>query len=222
METMYDTLLQLPLFQGLAKEDFTSILGKVRLHFTQHKSGEILIKEGSVCNQLVFVLKGEIVSSTSSVDDSYWFTEVLQAPCLIEPCSLFGMNTTYVSTHVASAEVHTISIDKLFVLSELFEYEIFRLNYMNMISNRSQMLRSRLWAKVPGDNVETRIVDFIFSHIERTSGEKILKIKMSVLADIINATRLRVSKVLNDMQQRGLLELHRGEIVIPEFGKLLS
>ncbi len=38
METMYDTLLQLPLFQGLAHEDFTNILGKVKLHFTKHKS----------------------------------------------------------------------------------------------------------------------------------------------------------------------------------------
>ena len=33
---MYDTLLQLPLFQGLAHEDFTNILGKVKLHFTKH------------------------------------------------------------------------------------------------------------------------------------------------------------------------------------------
>ena len=38
---MYDTLLQLPLFQGLAHEDFTNILGKVKLHFTKHKAGEI-------------------------------------------------------------------------------------------------------------------------------------------------------------------------------------
>jgi hypothetical protein len=32
--TMYDTLLQLPLFQGLCKNDFTNIIGKVKLHFT--------------------------------------------------------------------------------------------------------------------------------------------------------------------------------------------
>ena len=42
---MYDTLLQLPLFQGLAQEDFTCILGKVKLHFTKHKAGEILAKK---------------------------------------------------------------------------------------------------------------------------------------------------------------------------------
>ena len=37
METMFDTLLQLPLFQGLCHEDFTNILEKVKLHFTKHK-----------------------------------------------------------------------------------------------------------------------------------------------------------------------------------------
>ena len=46
METMFDTLLQLPLFQGLAQEDFTRILEKVKLHFTKYKPGELLLKEG--------------------------------------------------------------------------------------------------------------------------------------------------------------------------------
>ena len=31
--TMYDKLLQLPLFQGLGKNDFTQLLEKVKLHF---------------------------------------------------------------------------------------------------------------------------------------------------------------------------------------------
>lgn len=46
METMFDTLLQLPLFQGLAQEDFTRILEKVKLYFTKYKPGELLLKEG--------------------------------------------------------------------------------------------------------------------------------------------------------------------------------
>ena len=35
METMYDTLLQLPLFQGLCHNDFTEILEKVKIHFAK-------------------------------------------------------------------------------------------------------------------------------------------------------------------------------------------
>ena len=45
METMFDTLLQLPLFQGLCHEDFTSILDKVKLHFIKHKAGETIIEK---------------------------------------------------------------------------------------------------------------------------------------------------------------------------------
>ena len=62
MNTMFDTLLQLPLFQGLAQEDFTNILGKVKLSFTKHKAGEVIVKAGDTCSQLIFVLKGEISS----------------------------------------------------------------------------------------------------------------------------------------------------------------
>lgn len=217
---MYDTLLQLPLFQGLAHEDFTNILGKVKLHFTKHKAGEILVKKGTACVQLVFILNGEIASSTSSTDNSYTFTEFFQAPYLIEPQSLFGMNTSYVSTHVAHTEVHTVTISKAFVMNDLFRYEIFRLNYMNIISNRAQTCYNRLWTEVP-ERPEARITDFILSHIERPSGEKILKIKMEELANAINDTRLSVSKALNGMQESGLLELHRGEIVIPDLERLI-
>lgn len=66
METMFDTLLQLPLFQGLCHEDFTSILDKVKLHFIKHKVGETIIESGSPCKQLCFLLKGEVSIVTSS------------------------------------------------------------------------------------------------------------------------------------------------------------
>lgn len=220
MDTMFDTLLQLPLFQGLAQEDFTCILGKVKLHFTKHKTGEIIAVAGECCNQLVFLLKGEISSCTTSPDNTYSLIEYLQAPCLLEPQSMFGMNTTYTSTYSAGAEAHTVSISKAFVREELFRYEIFRLNYTNIISNRAQVLNTRLWEPLTGTQ-EERIARFILNRCERQSGKKLLKIKMEKLAEILNDTRLSISKALNKMQDNGLLELHRGEILIPEVSLLL-
>ncbi len=220
MNTMFDTLLQLPLFQGLAQEDFTNILEKVKLNFTKHKAGEVIVKAGDTCSQLIFVLKGEISSYTSSADTSYCFTEYFQAPYVIEPQSLFGMTTSYVSTYAAQTETHTVSISKAFVMSELFKYDIFRLNYMNIISSRVQNLNNRLWTKAT-DSLEKRIGSFILTHIERPTGKKILKIKMEVLAQVVNDTRMGVSRALNSMQKKGLLELHRGEMIIPDTEKLL-
>ena len=50
---------------------------------------------------------------------------------------------------------------------------------------------------------------------------KILKIKMEELAQVVNDTRMGVSRALNSMQEKGLLELRRGEIMIPDAEKLL-
>ena len=217
---MYDTLLQLPLFQGLAHEDFTNILGKVKLHFTKHKAGETLVKKGTTCGQLIFILNGEIASSTSSTDNSYTFTEYFQAPYLIEPQSLFGMNTSYVSTHIARTEVNTVTISKAFVMNDLFRYEIFRLNYMNIVSNRAQNLYSRLWDE-PTLDLKSKIIRFFLSHCEKPQGEKTFKVKMDDLARCLDDTRLNISKTLNELQDNGLIELHRKEILIPDAQKLL-
>ncbi len=45
---MFSTLLQLPLFQGLSQEDFTNILGKVKLHFSKHNAGETIISRQTI------------------------------------------------------------------------------------------------------------------------------------------------------------------------------
>ena len=72
------------------------------------------------------------------------------------------------------------------------------------------------------DGLETRIKNFILSHLERASGEKVLKIKMEDLATITNDTRVNVSKALNNMQTEGLIKLHRGEIIITEAENLAN
>lgn len=219
MQTMFDTLLQLPLLQGLAKEELTSIVGKVKLHFSKYKAGEPIVHAGMPCCQLLFILQGEVSRSVKAPDASYCMTESLQAPWLVEPYSLFGKDTAYVGSYAAENEVCTISISKSFILSELFKYEIFRLNYLNILSSRAQNLETRLQALMP-DGTDKRIAHFILTHVECPSGCKRLKIKMEELARILHDTRPSVSKALNAMQQNGLVELRRGEIVIPQAEKL--
>jgi predicted transcriptional regulator len=44
---------------------------------------------------------------------------------------------------------------------------------------------------------------------------------MERLAEEVNDSRLNVSRVLNQMQEAGMLELHRGRIEIPQLERLL-
>lgn len=216
---MYDTLLQLPLFQGLGQNDFTSILGKVRLHFSKHKAGEKIINQGDSCDKLVFLLNGEILSESSDYDRLFTWCEYINSPHVIEPYSLFGMRTSYTASYTALTDINVVSINKNFVLTELNRYEIFRLNYLNILSNRSQVLFDRLWS-VNNQTIEDKIISFFMARAEKVSGKKILKIKMEDFASILDDTRLSVSKALNELQERGLLLLRRKEIEIPEVSML--
>lgn len=221
METMFDTLLQLPLFQGLCPNDFANILDKVKLHFIKYKAGETIIKSGSPCTQLCFLLKGEISIITNSSENTYTVIEQMDSPYLIEPQSLFGMNTTYSSSYIAHTVANTVCISKSFVMSDLFKYEIFRLNYMNIVSNRAQNLYSKLWEETSLD-LKDKITRFFLLHCERAQGEKIFKVKMDDLAHCLDDTRLNTSRALNEMQDKGLLELRRKEIIIPDGQKLIT
>lgn len=85
--------------------------------------------------------------------------------------------------------------------------------------NRAQIAYNKLWNSYIGSPKE-KIINFILSRSMRPEGEKRLKIKMEDLAGLIDETRINVSKELNDMQEKGLVELSRKEIFIPAMEKL--
>ena len=118
-------------------------------------------------------------------------------------------------------DVNIVSIEKKFILSELNKYDIFRLNYLNIISNRSQILQDRLLNKKT-NSIEEKVINFFLYHAEKSTGKKLLKIKMEDFATLLNDTRLYVSKVLNELQEMGLLVLRRKEIEIPEISLLAT
>lgn len=211
--TMYDTLLQLPIFQGISRSDLTIILDKVKLEFLKYEAGEKIVSQGERCDALYFLLNGEMIAQTLSSASAFTFSEYLPAPFVIEPSSLFGLHNNFACSYVASSEVNLLKINKLYIYSELSKYDIFRINYLNIISTRVQINDAKMW-EWRARNIEERIAHVFSIFSERPTGKKILRIKMEDLADILNETRIKVSRALNDMQDRGLLELHRKEIVV--------
>ena len=142
-ETMYDKLLQLPLFQGICKNDFTTILEKVKLHFHKYTPNTSIVKQGTTCKQLIFILSGSVQSESADSRHSYTIEETFTGPHVIEPYSLFGMHTSYTASYKALTEVTALIIDKSYVVAQLNNYEIFRLNYLNILSNRAQTIYNK-------------------------------------------------------------------------------
>lgn len=92
-----------------------------------------------------FVLDGEVQIESKDRAHQYTIWETFKSPNVIEPYSLFGMRPYFTASYTAVTEVNTLNIDKSYILNELCRYEVFNLNYMNMLSNRSQVIYNKLW-----------------------------------------------------------------------------
>ena len=67
-----------------------------------------------------------------------------------------------------------------------------------------------------------KIANFLLLRSQKAGGERTLQITMEVLASLIGETRIRVSNLLNELQEKNLLSLKRKEIYIPSLEKLLA
>lgn len=214
MDSIYDILLQMPLFQGVSPEHLTEILEKVRFDFRKASKGETIAYQGEFCSELIFVIKGKLSSRCEVLSESpFQVMEYYDAPELIEPYSLMGYQSCYTSTYNAAGDVHYFVISKLSVLSCLCEYEIFRMNFLNLLSRRAQLLRLKIMAP-SGVTVSAKIYNWMRRMCEKETGRKVFKIRMEDLAALIDETRLNVSKLLNEWQEQGLLRLSRLRIEV--------
>lgn len=217
---MYDTLLSLPLFQGMSQTDFNSLLQKIRLDFVRYAQGDVIIGKGDHCRSLAFLINGTVESSRSGMDGRFTFMESIDSPSLIEPYSMFGRAGLYQRTYTAASACSFLMVDKQYIYTELGKYNICRMNLLNILSGRAQQLDNYIWS-IDGQSLRGRIIRFIQGLSDIQNGAKRLNIKMNDLATVMDATRLNVSHELNALEAEGLISLRRKEIYIPALENLI-
>lgn len=215
MNSMYNNLLQIPIFQGISTTDLTEILEKVKIHFKKVSKGETFIKEGDKCENIVFVINGSIESIFTGKNSKLIFKEKYQTTQIIEPYSLFGVQTQYTKSYCALTETDLVYIEKKYFLPQFRQYDIFNINILNLLCSRIQASNNKILlcnAFTP----EEKILELFAKLSDFRSGEKIMQIKMEDLARLIGETRLTTSKALNAMRDKNILSLKRKEIILNE------
>ena len=217
--TMFERLLQLPLFQGLSTPEISDVMAHVRLDFVNYHAGDEIVLQGESCQNLLFIIGGNLSTIYTDPKGRFRLAEKLPPIGVLEPYNLFGMYQKYSRTYLFDTEGSTLSIEKQVLVNQLMKSQIVKINFLNIACNRYQQTLKTLW-EMPDETVKKKIVKFIYSYSSVPRGKKELQINMTDLADIIHETRLNVSKALNEMQEKKLVILQRGGFVIPEIQNL--
>ena len=217
---IYDRLLQFTLFQGMSHADLMQVAGHTKFGFSKLNEGKRLVKDGDPCTHLIFLASGTLRVDTLSDDHSCRVSETVSAPYILQPERIFGINQRYTSTFHTLTDCNFISIEKQEVLLLLETQLVFRLNMLSMLATDAQRMRRRFWRQAP-QSLRSSLTRFFFSRCLHPAGPKTFHILMNQLAAEMNDSRIDISHALHEMQQDGLLTLHRGRIEIPLLERLL-
>lgn len=217
---IFDKLLQFPMFQGMSRDDLEIVAGHTRFGFLKLNAGKTVMKSGDNCHQLYFLINGSLKVRSFADDYGYHVEEQISAPYIIQLEAVFGYNQRYTRDFIAQTDVNFLTLDKEEVVRLTEDFLVFRLNMINHFATQTQKQMRQVWYRAP-QSLEDRVVRFLTQRCLYPAGHKTFNILMTRLAEEVNDSRLNVSRILNDMQHRGLIELSRGKIEIPQLERLL-
>ena len=217
---MFEKLQELPLLIGLSVSELMEILENVKFEFNKYDEGTTIASQGDRCEKVIYILKGEICVDRRGGD--MIFTEYVdKTPFLLEPENLWGMKQKYTHTYSFNTEGNTCSIDKKQLNYLISNYGVMKTNLLSMVCNKLQTANQALQLPISND-LETRVIRYFSNNMLTKTGRKSIRVKMNTLADAVDATRLNISKVLNDWQEKNLVKLGRGMIEIPDFSTIVA
>ena len=219
-ETFYETLLQLPIFQGLGTRDITDIVSKVKMDFRKIPAGKTFISEDTPCSKMTFIIKGEYSVTHYASNRRIRFVEHPKTPEVIGVNSLFGLRQYHTHTCEAISEVQIMTIDKIYVIQNLMQFEVCRINYLNLLSTSLHRAQQNLSEK-PNLNLIKRFIQTVKNNSILPVGEKHIYASMIDLADHLGATRLHLSAMLNQLETQGHIVMARRHIAIPALQNLI-
>lgn len=219
MLQLYDKLIELPLFIGISTDELSDIVGQTKFGFHKLAVDRPLVSTDDKCTQLFFLMSGTLRVVSYADNYRYRIEEELSAPAVIQPEHLFGLQQRYTKDFIAHTDCSLLSLDKAEVLRLLDSYLIFRLNLLNSISMQAQRMSRIPWRQQPSD-IRQQFVNFLRLRCLTQAGCKVLRIRMGELAKELHQSRLNVSRMLNALQNEGLLTMSRGIIIVPQLETL--
>jgi CRP/FNR family transcriptional regulator, dissimilatory nitrate respiration regulator len=201
----FNQLAICPLFKGVSTEEIISILSVVPYRTRNYRTGSLIAQSGEPVNALMIVtigtVKGEMVDDAGRVIK----IEDIPAPGSLATAFIFGNKNSFPVNVAAISDVEILSIEKPDFLRLLMSNDRVLVNFLNMISNRSQFLSEKI-KFLNFKTIKGKLAHYI---LQKAGNEKIsvsLGMTQNDLADFFGVARPSVSRALGELEQDGLIE----------------
>jgi CRP-like cAMP-binding protein len=207
----YSLLLAAPLFRGLSPREIAELLSSVPHHAKKFKTGSMIFQSGEPVNSLMVVVigvvKGEMVDYTGRVIK----IEDIPAPGALASAFIFGNRNKCPVNVIALTDTEVLNIDKPEFLKLLMNNDRILVNFLDMISNRSQFLSEKI-KFLNFKTIKGKLAHYILQRAGKEESVIKMDLSQNELAEFFGVARPSVARALGDMEEEGYIEA-RGKII---------
>ncbi len=211
MNSMYQQLMQLPLFQGVSTEKITELVEKLPFHFLKYRSGEQIVAAGDPCTHMRFIVSGKVRLETSSSKLKVSLEQILATPNVLAPDYLFGRDTTYPFSAFAEGGCGILQLLKGDYIKMINTDKVFLFNILNFLSSGSQRGIAMALAARDG-SVEERLAMLMNVLVAPGATDVVLKFKQKDLCSLLGTQRTTLVSMLDRLSEQEILEYDSSEM----------
>ena len=220
MASMFELLMELPLFRGVSHARLAQVVGEAKFHFLKYPKGETIVRAGDRCTHITFIISGSVRSTIVNTNGRFAVGQTLTAPAVIAPDFLFGRVTNYPGTVEAIEPTSILKISKADYINILYSDQVFMFNYLNTLSVNAQKALEGILSLTKGE-IDERIAFWIIALTQPGSTDIRLTCRKRDLCSLFGVQRATFEAGLVSMEERGLIKYTNKELTIINRADLL-
>jgi len=215
----YSILLHSPLFNRLSSDDINKVFEKVPHRIRKFKAGSMIAQSGEPVTSLMLVLSGTVKGEMVDIAGRVIKIEEIPATGALASAFMFGNRNRFPVNVITVSETELLIIEKPYFLRLLKENDTILVNFLDMISNRSQFLSEKI-KFLNFKTIEGKLAQFILQRTGKDRKSFVLEMTQNDLADFFGVARPSVARALGEMEDEGLIEARGKNIRVLDPDKL--
>lgn len=205
MNSMYQQLMQLPLFQGVSADKITTLVEKLPFHFLKYRNGEQILAAGDPCTHIKFIVSGKVRLTIHFNHLRVSLLQTLSTPHVIAAEYLFGRDTVYPFTATADGACGILQLRKSDYIKMVSSDKVFLFNILNYLSSGSQRSTSSTLGVEDGSVVE-RLAIMVDNLAMAGATDIVLQYKQKDLCSLLGTQRTTLISSLDRLTQENIVQ----------------
>ena len=200
---MIKTLRETVVFNDLDEDTIKDILEKTKYEIKKYSLDEPIAFRGDEVKGLYIILKGTLITEMLTEEGNIIKIEELVPSDVIASAFIFGKNNSFPVDLSAKDETEILFVERKEFLKLLFSQEKILENFLNEISNKTQLLTSKIWNSFNNKTIKKKFCDYVKRN--QKNNEFFIG-NLGALAEFFGVERPSLSRVLSELVKDEKLE----------------